>query len=191
MKLGARCAVGARAEVYTFPRRFFFNPHAIIYPLVYNNVYVLLTAEGRHDIQSLPQWRLFGLGAWANGRGVHTLKRSKVTRGYRRWGDTNVRHVPSGTREAGTARYLCERAWKPAPGAAALLVKEYGVRRVSPPVHTGGYSYFDLATTICWVLLSLDTQPFMPYSPRWEIIAPWKISAKKQKRASRLDLVFG
>ena len=39
-------------------RQIFFKPYCIIYRVMGNNVYVLLIADGRRDMQSLLQWRL-------------------------------------------------------------------------------------------------------------------------------------
>ncbi len=41
-------------------REIFFKPYRIIYHLIENNVYVLLIVDGRRDMQSLLQRRLFG-----------------------------------------------------------------------------------------------------------------------------------
>jgi toxin ParE1/3/4 len=39
-------------------RQIFFKPYRIIYRMMGNNVYVLLIADGRRDMQKLLQWRL-------------------------------------------------------------------------------------------------------------------------------------
>jgi toxin ParE1/3/4 len=40
-------------------REILFKPYRIIYRVMDKNVYVLLIADGRRDIQTLLQWRLF------------------------------------------------------------------------------------------------------------------------------------
>lgn len=41
-------------------RELFFKPYRIVYRVIDENVYVLLVADGRRDMQSLLQWRLLG-----------------------------------------------------------------------------------------------------------------------------------
>ena len=39
-------------------REIFFKPYRIIYRIIERNIYVLLIADGRRDMQTLLQWRL-------------------------------------------------------------------------------------------------------------------------------------
>src|SRR4030043_1083562 len=41
-------------------REIFFKPHRLVYQIMDKNVYVLLIADGRRDMQTLLQQRLFG-----------------------------------------------------------------------------------------------------------------------------------